>query len=298
MASTPPLFRKPPKTLEEQVQILIDRGVVITDFPKACSVLGRLNYYRFCGYGLYFEEFSTEGVRLDRFKPGTTFERILQLYQWDESLRHLLRDALGWVEISFRTAFIYEMANQTQDPYWHLDAQWMQGPFDVRQFENECISAAKESTEVFTKHFQSKYQSDLTPCWILAEILSFGKWSRLLGCLKHKEHIKKVASRLGAPPNDLVSWIRALVVLRNRCAHHGRLWDYSFKMRPSLTPTLQRLGWPPDRLGVMIWIIADLLRKDSRQREAFISRLQVLLAACPEPYSWALGLTDFDRVMK
>ena len=66
----------------------------------------------------------------------------------------------------------------------------------------------------------------------------------------------------------------------------------------SLTPTLQRLGWPPDRLGTMIWIIADLLRKDSRQREAFISRLKVLLAACPEPYSRALGITDFERVMK
>ncbi len=298
MAKIPPLYRKPPKSLEEQVQILVNRGVCVTDVPQACLVLGRLNYYRFCGYGLFFENFSTEGKRLDQFKEGTTFKQILNLYHWDESLRNLLREALAWVEVSFRTAFVYEMAITTKNPFWHLDSQWMTFKHDSTQFESDCTDAAKEATEVFTKHFQEAYQSDVTPCWILAEILSFGKWSRLFGCLKHKENTKRVANRLGAPPNDIVSWIRSLVVLRNRCAHHGRLWGYSFKLRPSMTPTMQKLDWSADRLGIMIWIITDLMCKEPERRERFLNQLKILLSQCPEDYTAPLGIKNAEVVWR
>jgi hypothetical protein len=64
MANIPSSFQKPPKTLQEQVQILMDRGVVVGDVSLACAELGRINYYRFCGYGLFFEQFSDDGKRL------------------------------------------------------------------------------------------------------------------------------------------------------------------------------------------------------------------------------------------
>ena len=174
----------------------------------------------------------------------------------------------------------------------------MTDKYDSATFESNSIAAAKDANEIFTKHYQEKHGSDVTPCWILAEILSFGKWSRLFGCLKHKDNLKRVATRLGAPPDDIVSWIRALVVLRNRCAHHGRLWGYSFKLRPSMTPTMQKLGWAADRLGVMIWIIADLMRKDTKRRDEFVGKLKMLIAQCPEDYAKALGMKNPDVVWK
>ena len=298
MAKIPSSFQKPPKTLQEQLQILKDRGVSVADEPAACAELSRINYYRFCGYGLFFEEFSAEGKRLDRFSPGTSFERILELYRWDASLRNLLRDALSWVEIAFRSAFVYEMAISTKDPFWHLDPQWMTGKHDHAKFESECAEAARDAHEIFTKRYQEAHQSDLTPCWILAEILSFGKWSRLFGCLKHKDNLKRVSARLGAPPDDVVSWIRALVVLRNRCSHHGRLWGYSFKLRPSMTPTMQKLGWSADRVGVMAWVIADLMRKDATRRKDFVDKLKQLVAQCPEGYEKAMGLHNLEAVLR
>lgn len=38
---------KDPKTIEEQVQILIDRGLIINDIELAKDFLNQVNYYRF-----------------------------------------------------------------------------------------------------------------------------------------------------------------------------------------------------------------------------------------------------------
>jgi abortive infection bacteriophage resistance protein len=88
-------FNKKPTSLEEQVALLKTRGVTI-DNDSATQVLLRVNYYRFCGYGLYFDEFDGDGNRLDKFLPGTSFNRILGLYLWDEKLRVLLQKYLVW----------------------------------------------------------------------------------------------------------------------------------------------------------------------------------------------------------
>jgi abortive infection bacteriophage resistance protein len=39
-------FSKPPKTFAEQVQLLIDKGMVIEDTARACRYLSHISYYR------------------------------------------------------------------------------------------------------------------------------------------------------------------------------------------------------------------------------------------------------------
>ena len=77
----------------------------------------QLNYYRFCGYGLYFEEFDNNGNRLDKFLPQATFNRIYNLYLWDEKLRTLLQKYLGRFEIIFRSVLNYVMATMNSPQF-------------------------------------------------------------------------------------------------------------------------------------------------------------------------------------
>jgi len=221
----PANFTKPPLSIEEQVSLLKERGVSIQDFNQACKVLSAVNYYRFCGYGLSFEIFEN-GNRLNKFKDGTSFNRIYELYLWDESLRNLLT----------------------------------------------------------------------VPSWILAEVMSFGKWSRLLGCIRDKNCIKKIAENLGVPHNYLISWIHSLVALRNRCAHQGQLWNRILTIKPLLTHKLRKLGWSSERSGIIIWIMADIMRKIPEIREEFIFKLEKLLSNCPENYENPLGMKLFKEV--
>lgn len=46
---------KPPKTYEEQLDILIKRGLIVEDEGFALDVLSKLNYYRFTAYLLPFK---------------------------------------------------------------------------------------------------------------------------------------------------------------------------------------------------------------------------------------------------
>lgn len=241
-------FNKRPTSLEEQVALLKSRGVEI-DNDSTALILSRVNYYRFCGYGLYFEEFDDDGNRLNKFLPGTTFNRIYNLYLWDEKLKNLLQKYLGCFEIMFRSTLNYVMVTETQNPFW-----------------------------------------------ILAENLSFGKWSKLFGALKHFSHIKAIASRLKAPPRDLVSWVRSLVILRNRCAHHGRLWGYQFKIKPSRTPTMQRLQLGNDSVGALIYILHDLLRVDECVQREMAQSFNELVLCCPESFEKYLGLSTNFRL--
>ncbi len=286
-------FNKKPTTLEEQVSLLKSRGVEI-DNDSAMLILSQVNYYRFCGYGLYFEKFDDKGNRLDKFLPGTTFNRIYNLYLWDEKLRVFLQKYLGRFEIMFRSILNYLMVTEFQDPFWFMDGHLFVNSIDLSNFKQECIDAlerAIDNNELPAKHFKATYtESEVPPCWILAEILSFGKWSKLFGALKYQSHIKMVASRLNAPPHDMVSWVRSLVILRNRCAHHGRLWGYRFKIRPSRTPTMQRLRLENDSVGALIFILHDLLSTDRVAQLEMAASFNELIMCCPENFEKTLGL--------
>lgn len=76
-------FKKPPLTYQEQVARLEARGMAVADRSEAAFYLSHLNYYRLAGYWLPFEmDHATH-----RFRPGTSFRDVLNLYFFDRELR-------------------------------------------------------------------------------------------------------------------------------------------------------------------------------------------------------------------
>jgi abortive infection bacteriophage resistance protein len=109
-------FAKPPKTFDEQVHLLISRGMVVDNLERALRYLSHLNYYRLAAYWLpYEQDHSTH-----RFKTGTRFETILEHYVFDRELRLLVMDAIERIEISLRTRWAYHLAH-TYGPHAHLN---------------------------------------------------------------------------------------------------------------------------------------------------------------------------------
>ncbi len=49
-----------------------------------------------------------------------------------------------------------------------------------------------------------------------------------------KSQIKLVSKEFGLGPTLLISWVQGLVLLRNLCAHHGRIWNRKFSHRLSI----------------------------------------------------------------
>ena len=74
------------KTLDEQIEILRSKGLVINDENKAKEILLRENYFFLTGYRFLF----MRSLEDRRFIEGTTFEELYAMFLFDRQLRNVL----------------------------------------------------------------------------------------------------------------------------------------------------------------------------------------------------------------
>ena len=78
-------------TIEEQLALLKDRGMFVPDEEKAKEILMDIGYYRLGFYWFPYEvSFPSKRDRDHRFKPGTSFDKVIALYYFDHDLRGIL----------------------------------------------------------------------------------------------------------------------------------------------------------------------------------------------------------------
>ena len=113
---------KKPLEYADLIKQLKSHGMIISDEVAAIESLSRINYYRFTGYALQFRK----SANASDYCPGTLFENVLCLYNFDEELRHILRKYIEIVEVYYRTVISHEfaMAKCLDEPHdQHYDEQ-------------------------------------------------------------------------------------------------------------------------------------------------------------------------------
>jgi abortive infection bacteriophage resistance protein len=225
-------YTKPALTWRQQTDHLRANGLEIDDDAKAEYWLKHVSYYRLSAYWLYFEHPKDhEGLR---FRPGTTFDRVTALYDFDRILRRLIMRGTEHVEVALRGSWAYELA-QIGDGHSYLDAS-LYG--DRRIFHANLSKLAGEtgrSRETYIKHYCAAYDVPaLPPVWMVAEMMSFGHLSRWYSSLADRALRNRIARRLGLPETVMVPFTRHVTDIRNICAHHGRLWNRGFLIPPKL----------------------------------------------------------------
>lgn len=229
------------KTYAEQVEILAGRGMDMGDRDAAVETLRRVNYYRLSGYWYPFRKQTPSG-REDDFYVGARFSDVVALYEFDMRLRAATFAALAPVELAIRALLGHELGRI--DPCAHLDPSRL-GPTArrgdryskwVRRYENEL----KQSREDFVDHHRQKYGGRL-PVWAATELMDWGSLTYLYGFSpRDVQDAVAGACELRAP--QLTSWLKALNLVRNTCAHHGRL----FNRVHTIAPKLPNVGLHPD----------------------------------------------------
>lgn len=169
------------------------------------------------------------------YDEGSTFGRGVRLYQFDNGLRRIVSRALQDVEVALR-AKVVQVFSMRYGPYWFTDSSLFK---NQQFFGGSLVSLQKEvsrSKEEFIKDFSKKWDSpELPPAWKTMEVASFGTLSKMLENFKDAELKKVVAREFGLPQYGyLESWVRCAVVLRNFCAHHARIWNRRFPLKPKL----------------------------------------------------------------
>lgn len=298
-----PAFNKTWLPYADQVALLQKRGLVVADPAAAGAFLSHVNYYRFSGYCLAFES------ARHTFIPNTTFEQVQAAYEFDRVLRDLITEALEVIELDVRTAVAYHFG-QTHGAFGHTDPANFYAHFNhqawtdargrrVPGWIDKLHEEADRSSELFVTHYRATYAEfpDL-PIWMATEVMSFGALSQMFkGMLRPDQ--KAVAARYGRQPSDLASWLHHMVYVRNLCAHHSRLWDRIWSIKPDLPAGK---GWSPpllssnNRLFATLLILCSMLGKCptmSAFTASWRQRIEALLVNPPTAPNAAalLGLT-------
>lgn len=86
------------------------------------------------------------------------------------------------------------------------------------------------SREEYANHFRKKYKEELPPIWVAVELMTLGEISKWYSNLKVEDDKSKISRTFDLTPSDMTSFLKSITVIRNICAHNGRLWNRSFKI--------------------------------------------------------------------
>ena len=218
-------------SFKQQAKLLSSRGMDVGELESAAEELRLVNYYRLSGYWYSFRKFgpAQSDPRQSDFFSGTTLRDVMKLYQFDASLRAATFAALAPIELSIRALVGHEL-----------------GEVD------ECA------------HLKPSALSSRAPVWAAVEVLDWGGLTRLYG-FSPRNVQNRVANAYGLSAPQLESWLKSLNVVRNVCAHHGRLFNRVFALMPKLPavgryPELDEAG-PFTRTFGQLSLIQFMLRE-------------------------------------
>lgn len=226
-------YGKPALTTDQQVDLLIRRGMQIADRAQAHQHLTHISYYRLRAYWLPFEQTAAQDDD-HAFATGADFTTVLAIYDFDRELRLLLIDAIERVEISLRTR-LANVLSLRYGPFAHEDPTHFAKQYLWQQSSDELAKEYARSRETFAEHYRSQYQHlNSPPLWVACELMTLGHLSRWLQNLRIPKDRQAIADAYGLDEKVLVSFAHHLTIVRNHCAHHGRLWNRKLSLKMQL----------------------------------------------------------------
>jgi abortive infection bacteriophage resistance protein len=218
-------------TTEKQIDILKGRGLIIDDIDQAIKILDNISYFRLAGYWRYFEcDRSTH-----QFRDGCRFVDVVNLYIFDKRLRALLFSAIQTIEVSVRTKIIKHFAIKF-GAFWFMNENYAT---NGSRFEGNLSVIRKEISrshdDFITEHFRKYNEPELPPVWKTLEVISMGTLSKLFNNFSDATAKHAVARDFGLNHHKFLrSWLECIAILRNCCAHHSRLLNRVFPIKPMM----------------------------------------------------------------
>ncbi len=303
-------YNKPPLGLDELVDRLSERGLIVPEPERAARYLRHIGYYRLSPYTIPFQQGQPDHV----FRNGTTFDDVLDLYVFDRALRLLVMDALERVEVAVRAALTDHMSTTYDDSHWYVDTRHFgdRGKHSgllkiVRDTCDEQLRRTPDAGEdslvhrSALEHYLTTYASpELPPSWLMVETLTIGQLAGVYRNLGERADRTAVARSVGLTATILESWLQTFVRVRNVCAHHGRLWNVGLGVYPAI-PTSPTVSWLagtdalPDRSRKRLYPVLVSLQSvlDSvSPRSSWARRLHELIATRPPMNLSGMGVPD------
>ena len=198
------------KTLDEQIEIMKSKGLVISDVDKAKGILFRENYFFLNGYRqlvMYPGE--------KKFIKGSTFDELYGIFIFDRRIRNIFFKYILIIENNIKSIISYCLSKK-YDP-------------NRSKQVHDVISKMKRQIRIngaqhkATAHYVSNY--GYIPLWVLVKVLSFGIVAELYGILKDEDK-ETISNIYNIDSNTLLIYLSLLANFRNICAHEDIFYEH------------------------------------------------------------------------
>ena len=245
------------KTIQQQIELLEKRGVTTNE--QTAEILMREGYYAVVnGYGKAFlDAAATAKAKYDRYRAGTTFDQIYQLFLFDRDLRTITFNALMCVECTLRSVLSYTFCEHHgwDGAYLERKCYTKQGEYlrgedayggdinyllDMLESHARRHSSGRRGEDGYDNSRVAWYREhyDSIPLWVLFSDLTFGNLRYFYALMKGTEQ-RAVCNRLRKvcgtthegrtlTPQGMLLDLDVLGDLRNSCAHEERIYNAKF----------------------------------------------------------------------
>lgn len=242
--------------------ILKQRGLIIADDKSALATLSTISYFRLASF---FHPLEAD-KNTHQFRKDSTLEQVLALYEFDTALRDLVFRGIRQIEIALRARMNHRFSLK-HNPFWFTNVDLaIDGHLFTENLSSVDCELRRSKEEFIKEHFVRYTKPTFPPAWKTLETVSFGTLSKLYGNFSIKADKKQVAVDFGVPQHEfMISWLESLTSLRNFCAHHSRIWNRRYAVKPQMPRRMQGGNWltdfsfPPDKLYPQLSCIAYLL---------------------------------------
>ncbi len=214
------------KTLDEQIEILNDKGLTIEDITYAKNVILRENYFFLMGYRHLF--MNPENRK--KFLPNATFNELYSLFSFDRQLRNIIFKNILIIENNCKSIFSYVLSSR----HGYVESDYLKPDnynysSEKSKQVNDLLRKMKRQIRVngsqhdATKHYISNY--GFIPLWVVVKVLSFGITSELFTIMK-KDDQQAIATEFNVSVENMLAFLPVLSNYRNLCAHEDILFEH------------------------------------------------------------------------
>ena len=218
-------MKKEFKTLNEQIEILKNKGLVINDEEYAETILLRENYFFLNGYRHLFMKSNVD----KRYIDGTTFEEVYSLFLFDRTFRNIIFKNILIIENNVKSVISYQLSLKYgyREKDYLTPRNFTSNKEKTKQV-NDILRKMKRQISVnatqhsATSHYVTNY--GYIPLWVLVKVLSFGIVGELYSILKKEDQIS-IAEVYNIDEEILANYLTILSNYRNLCAHEDIVYE-------------------------------------------------------------------------
>lgn len=272
-------YTKPHRTPAQLAQHLIDCGLPLPGRSRqyAERKIAQIGYERL---RIYFRSRRQLNLPGKPFIPGTRFRDIVALYEFDEKLRAFCFLHLGRFEIVLRNR-LSEILSHRNGSHPYFDNGAYRTPKMRANAVGRLSDTFYKKNDQRARHYFEEYNPPMIPpIWVMKEFLTFGNLGHVLDQLSTPIQ-NDLASAFGMPSYQVLeNWIKALIDLRNDCAHHDRLFNRSFQKQPQRFVKANVPAAPQNKLKALLECLEFLLRAQG-YNDPIVASVASMITRCP-----------------